>query len=300
MNPDNSTHRVAVRTKFRRECSAALLVLRSVGIEAEMRHFDGDWLLLVAEEDWENSVEQLREYHDENTAAAVQANERVTTQYGGAVAGVVVYAICLIMFAMLDFQSLYEIQWRSSGSSQSGRVVAGETWRVVTALTLHADVEHLAGNLVFGGLFGLIAGRVLGGGVAWLAIVLAGGLGNYINAMVQAAEHNSIGASTAVFASLGLTVAHALRHRAADRVSRLKRWSPLIAGVVLFGFTGIGGERTDVLAHVTGFVSGLIVGWIGSALPAKTLSNRSVQTICATAAVGLVVIAWVIGVASAN
>jgi hypothetical protein len=33
-----------------------------------------------------------------------------------------------------------------------------------------------------------------------------------------------------------------------------------VAGVILLGFTGAGGERTDVLAHLTGFAMGALAG----------------------------------------
>ena len=35
-----------------------------------------------------------------------------------------------------------------------GRVTGGEWWRAVTALFLHADALHLAGNVIFGAAFG--------------------------------------------------------------------------------------------------------------------------------------------------
>jgi membrane associated rhomboid family serine protease len=35
----------------------------------------------------------------------------------------------------------------------------------------------------------------------------------------------------------------------------------LIAGIFLLGFTGAGGENTDVLAHLTGFITGAATGW---------------------------------------
>ena len=42
-------------------------------------------------------------------------------------------------------------------------------WRAVTALTLHSDLAHLAGNAFFGGVFGVLLAQILGGGLAWIA-----------------------------------------------------------------------------------------------------------------------------------
>jgi membrane associated rhomboid family serine protease len=40
------------------------------------------------------------------------------------------------------------------GAGDTGAMLfSGQWWRAITALTLHADVAHLAGNVVVGGLF---------------------------------------------------------------------------------------------------------------------------------------------------
>ena len=84
---------------------------------------------------------------------------------------------------------------------QAGLIRAGEWWRTFTALGLHADPLHLAGNLIYGLIFGFLAGQLLGWGLAWSGLLLAGALGNLLNAFLQAPTHSSIGASTAVFAT---------------------------------------------------------------------------------------------------
>ena len=117
---------------------------------------------------------------------------------------------------------------------------------------------------------------------------------------MQPETHTSIGASTAVFAALGLLVAHALRNRGPVRETLLKRWSPLIGGVVLLAMTGVGGERTDVMAHVTGFVAGMLMGWLACSLPLAWLTNVVVQRVAGVATIALVMIAWIVGLAIAG
>ena len=143
-------------------------------------------------------------------------------------------------------------------------------------------------------MFGLFAAQALGGGVAWCGIVLAGALGNLLNALVQPAYHSSLGASTAVFAALGILVAHALRYRHAVAAGSglIRRWSPLVGGVALLAYTGTGGERTDVVAHLTGFLAGLALGWVCSRLPYERLGSRSVQRATGVIALGLLVLGW--------
>jgi membrane associated rhomboid family serine protease len=144
----------------------------------------------------------------------------------------------------------------------AGALRAGEPWRFVTALTLHLDVGHLLANLGFGSVFGLLAGQLLGPGLAWAAVVLAATLANAGNSLVQPAGYSAVGASTAVFATLGLLAAYSWRRRSGRGERWAYRWAPLIAGVALLAFTGVGGERTDVMAHLTGFVMGALAGFL--------------------------------------
>jgi membrane associated rhomboid family serine protease len=171
-------------------------------------------------------------------------------------------------------------------------MIDGQWWRAVTALTLHVDTRHLIGNLAFGAVLGFLASHGLGGGVAWLTILVGGTLGNLANAWIQDATHSAVGASTAVFAALGVLVALTFAHRRSATVGTLRRWSPLVAGLLLLAWTGMGGERTDVLAHVTGLLAGLIVGAIGGLLPLAVLERRSVQATAAVVAATILTLAW--------
>lgn len=281
----------------RQECLESRLVLDAAGVAYEAVHRDGSWFLIVASSDAANSAAELSAYLQENRRSGVHPKPIAT--YGGAATAVWVYSGILLFIAFLETQSAFGVQWLPAGRMQAGEVMAGEWWRAVTALTLHLDAGHILGNLVFGGVFGYLAGRILGGGVAWLAIVLAGTLGNLINAMVQPPSHSSIGASTAVFAALGVMVSHALRPAATVREKRFKRWSPLIGGVLLLALTGVGGERTDVAAHLTGFLAGMLIGWIGWGVPSQWLASARIQKASGLSAIAILVLAWVIALSHA-
>src|SRR5690606_29475617 len=130
---------------------------------------------------------------------------------------------------------------------------SGEWWRAVTALTLHVDAPHLVANLVAGSWFGYLAGRRLGPGHAWAATVAMATAANLLEGYLGPVLHRSVGASTAVFAALGLIAAHAWRERYPLRARWAVRWAPLVGGVLLLGWLGTEGEHTDVIAHVLGF-----------------------------------------------
>ena len=291
MHEPPSGYQIVLRTDRRREWRDGRLVLSAVGIQAATLQQDGHWMLIVKEAQAAAAARELAAYQRENREP-VAGDVAPTPVYRGGPTAVVVYALVLMLVTTLGAHGVLGGEWLARGRMHAGSVMAGQWWRTFTALTLHLDAGHLASNLIFGTLFGLLAGRLFGGGVAWLIVVVAGALGNFVNAAVQPPAHLSIGASTAVFAALGAIVSHGLRPRTTAQQPRLKRWSPLIAGLVLLAFTGVGGPRTDVAAHVTGFLAGLGIGWGGCQLPARWLARPALQWAAGSAAVGLVVIAW--------
>src|SRR5208283_948082 len=74
----------------------------------------------------------------------------------------------------------------------------------ITALTLHADFEHLFSNIIIGGLIISFLRYQIGNGWCWFLTLLTGIAGNYFNALVYQSHHFSIGASTAVYGTLGI------------------------------------------------------------------------------------------------
>ncbi|KLU05730.1 Rhomboid family protein [Rhodopirellula islandica] len=273
----------------------ARLVLESVGISNEKLQRSGDWCLVVPDDQVGAAFAELQSYRNDRLAETSPSLPQKSLVFGGAIAGVIYYAVFIVSVAVLAETSAYGIDWKAVGQMNAGQVMNGEGWRTITALTLHADAGHLLSNLVFGCVFGVLAGRLLGGGLAWLAIVLAGALGNLMNAVIRDGAHTSIGASTAVFAALGILVAHAMHPRYKSSAKALVRWSPLIGGVLLLSFMGMEGERTDVLAHVTGFIAGMVFGWVGCRLPETWLANSSFQMIAGLVTGAIVIASWVHG-----
>jgi membrane associated rhomboid family serine protease len=294
MVPPRSDRQFVLVTTSRDECLEARLVLDAVGIPCEAVNQGSQWGLEVPVEHGARATTELAAYHQEK---AERLRDRIArpVAYRGAAAAVGVYGGVLLLVAWLASQSALGLDWRAAGRMEAGLVLDGQWWRVTTALTLHADAGHLLSNLIFGTVLGWFAGQILGGGVAGLVILAGGSLGNLINAMVQAPTHTSIGASTAVFAALGVGVANAWRTASSHAENPRRRFRPLVAGIVLLAFTGMGGERTDVVAHLTGFLSGLFVGWIGCRLPGRWLASSQVQYAAALAAIALLAAAWVTG-----
>ncbi len=178
-----------------------------------------------------------------------------------------------VLVAVFYFQSQDLGLVDFAASSSLGLFRDGEWWRPFTALFLHADLSHLAGNLVGGAIFGTLVARTAGAFRGWLAILLCGALGNAVTSAVNFPEpYYSIGASTAVFAALGILsgmgIAETVRDRA--RLPWVRICAPVLAGFVLLGWLGAGsGPGTDVMGHVFGFGSGVAAGAAMGALETR-------------------------------
>ena len=293
MNRADSDRTIVFRTPHRRVCGEMRLVLEAAGIASDAFHSHGEWSLAVLSDHEEEALIELEEYRNDKEQVRTTVTEPIPV-FEGAMEAAFGYAVVMFLIDLTSSGPETREIWHSVGAMKSQQVMSGELWRTVTALTLHVDLKHLLSNIVFGCFFGILVGRILGGGVAWLAIMLAGALGNGINALIRPGEHTSIGASTAVFGALGMMVVHALQPRFRSVEKRMRRWSPLIAGAALLGFIGVGGERTDVVAHVTGFFSGMLFGWIAVRLPEKLMEDRRTQYTAGFICFSLVVLAWIV------
>jgi membrane associated rhomboid family serine protease len=266
------------------------------------------WVVLVPAAVAERGREELLRYERENQGWPPR-EARVRVQSDGVVLAML-YSALLVFGFLADKRKLLGLDWDQLGASHAARVTGGEPWLAVTALTLHVDLVHLAGNLVFGVLFGVLLCWSLGAGRTALCFVLTGALGNYVNAWIQPGSHVSIGASTAVFGVLGVQAAYEFMRRGDGRPAWRRR-TPLVAGVVLLGLLGLGGashdpsdiaeeskkldqilQKTDILAHFTGFAAGLV---LGAALGWTRRVSRSaprVELLLGGSALAIVALCW--------
>jgi len=206
--------------------------------------------------------------------------------------GALAYVAVLLLMFYLQGTYAFGINWTVAGRVDVAAILDGEYWRTVTALTLHRNFWHLLGNVFFGAIFGVMLSRQLGSGLAWSAILVAGASGNGINALVQRPEHLSIGASTAVFAALGLlaTSSFFVGHLARDRWAR--RWAPIVGGIWVLAWIGTGDAQTDIVAHLTGFLAGLLLGAALNLLHGLRENGPGIQWAAGLLAIGGIVSAW--------
>ena len=289
-DPDDAWVEVR-RFTGRADAEQHALVLAAVGIDCRLVGRDGAIALSVAPTHAARARQELASYAQENRRARSAPALRGLAE---GIDGALVYCAVLLFLHGASSRQAFSQDWLSAGAAQAGLIAEGEWWRVLTALGLHADLGHLASNLAFGSLLGLLLAQLLGPGLAWLAILLSGALGNALNALLHPAAHTAIGASTAVFAALGILAALAWSHRAPLWRHGLRRWLPLAAGVMLLAYLGVGGERTDIGGHFAGFAAGVASGvglaWAGQRVPQGAIAQLSF----ATAALGLLGLAWLL------
>ena len=84
-------------------------------------------------------------------------------------------------------------------SFSTNNLIQGRVWTLVTALFVHADILHLAGNMLFLYAFGNTLEKEVGAGKTLLAFFVGGILSFLLGVFFYAPEVYLIGASAAIF-----------------------------------------------------------------------------------------------------
>ncbi len=219
--------------------------------------------LMVEQEAVADVREQLARFDRESVGWPPRPIAEATTRKSGALFTplLCVLAALAVFWAQGRWPALTEL----GAVDATGIFARGEIWRPATALFLHGDAGHLASNVFSGlGVFAAVL-MTMGRWRGWSLIASAAVAGNFAAAAIHyPGEYRSLGASTAIFAALGLLTGRAVRVIA--RANFAGRWRamavPLAAGLAVLGLYGAGGVEVDVLAHATGFACGLGLGFI--------------------------------------
>ena len=245
------------------------LVLASQGIETAIEnHPEHGWRLVVPEADMTKARETIEQYRRENLRWSWRrqvSESGLLFDWAG--------ALWVIINSVFFWFNGTSADLRPAGAMDVAALKQGEWWRLFTAEWLHADFVHLASNSVFGLLLlGLALGRY-GTGVGLLAAYLAGTAGNVASFMLHQESHRSLGASGVVMGALGLLAVQSLALlRQNPRVIRLALGG-LAGGGMLFLLLGLN-PGSDVAAHFSGFVAGILFGAVLASIPRLAHHHR--------------------------
>ncbi len=242
-------------------------VLASRGIPYRLEQGQQRDCLLVPDDRLRDALGELRLYEQYNRPRALPRSEPAPLPD-------TILSTLSVLILLAAFHNLVRADavllhgalpdWLQLGMAQSDKIRAGEWWRVITALTLHADLPHLLGNLGIGGMFVFLLCREVGAGLSWSLVLGAGAAGNSLNAWLHAAAYSSVGASTAVFGAVGaLAAISAMRYHQQLQ----QRWPlPVAAALALLVLLGSEGAHTDLGGHLFGFLAGLTLGGLAELL----------------------------------
>lgn len=141
-------------------------------------------------------------------------------------------------------------------------VLEGEYYRLITYLFLHANVEHIANNMLVLALTGDILERSIGHGKFILVYFISGvlaGLTSILYNMSIGAYVSSVGASGAVFGVVGAIAMLLALSKGQMRNMSIKK---LVVFIAISIYGGITTQGTDNAAHIGGLAAGALTALI--------------------------------------
>lgn len=138
--------------------------------------------------------------------------------------------------------------------------LGGEYWRLVTATFLHAGILHIGINMWCLHYLGTICERVFGR-LQTIGIYLLTGIGGWLLSLAHDPKALSVGASGAIFGIAGALVAGVKFGELSLSYGQKKALISTVVSFLIFSFA-FGGfsQGIDNMAHIGGFVSGLLLG----------------------------------------
>lgn len=233
------------------------LILSAAGISHRINFIAPNHIeLFVSLTDLSEAREELDSFERENRNWPPSGVQDDYAPVFRAMTPIVIAALIYIYSLSGDWSPQSMLFTAGAGDSEA-ILKTGEMYRLITALTLHADSVHLLGNCLLGGFLLHFLLLTTGNGIG-LATVLTGSFAaNFINVYLRGPGHHFVGFSTAVFVVIGMLCVIGF---AGKKQKVLPLLMPVMAGLALLALLGSSGERTDFGAHLFGLLCGLVTG----------------------------------------
>ncbi|GAC1676388.1 MAG: hypothetical protein NVS9B9_30930 [Ktedonobacteraceae bacterium] len=146
------------------------------------------------------------------------------------------------------------------GAKANNLIIQGQYWRFVTPIFLHANLLHIALNMLNLVVLGIFLERLVGH-LRFLLIYFVTGIVSIVASFYFMPQEISVGASGAIFGLVGAYSIFVFMHRRAFRNGGIPALLWLI--VVIVGNLSIGFfvPNVDNYAHVGGLLTGCLLGW---------------------------------------
>ncbi len=234
------------------------LVLSAANITHRIRYIGADHIeIYVAADQLEKALYELAAYDVENRHWPPILQPDTFLPTFRAMSAVVIGSL-VFMYGLSGPWHL-KSPWFLKGAGDSTAILNNfELYRLITPLTLHADIVHLMGNCFLGGFLLHFFFHLTGNGIGLFAMLFSATVATFINVLVHGPDHFFVGFSIAIFSVIGMlcTISFALRTRRLG----VYLFMPLMAGLAFLAFLGSSGERTDLGAHLFGLLCGLVAG----------------------------------------
>jgi membrane associated rhomboid family serine protease len=266
------------------------LVLASQAIPTRLEaDVEGRHWLEVPEADASTAQEVLKVYQAENRRWRWERRIPSTPlvfHWGSVVWVALILALHVVT---VRDASLYE-----AGVMNAVSVRAGEWWRPITAVTLHADSAHLAANAMSGFLFLGIAMGYWGAGLALLAALLAGVAGNFAGWAFYPETTRIVGASGMIMGAIGLLAVAPTPVGSLTKLRFQVLLRALTPAAFLFVLLGFGPRpHTDLIGHTAGFVAGMVFGLLLHPLRRRPQIRARLNQPAMIVAMALFAAAWI-------
>lgn len=175
-------------------------------------------------------------------------------------ASITLIVLCAVVFArQLTIGGLDStLRVVETGATQRDAVLDGQWWRLVSGAFMHADEEHIIGNMIMLYILGMVCEHAYGLGRFLFLYTFAGIAGNVL--AITTSDVPTVGASGAIFGLVGATIGMTLVNRR-ELEARDARLGVVLAGWSAYSLVvGLLSPFVSNAAHAGGLLAGLAMG----------------------------------------
>jgi len=147
------------------------------------------------------------------------------------------------------------------GVKDDGLIRAGQLWRLVTPVFLHASLLHIGFNMYALFLYGRSVEARFGHGRFLLLYFLSGFAGNVLSFLLT--PNPSLGASTAIFGLLAAEAVFIIQNRGMIGRQADRALVNLFVIAAINLFIGFSTSGVDNFGHLGGLLGGVLFTWFG-------------------------------------